>query len=287
MRLALNAVALMAGLLLLGAASFFAFPRTLQAEELDMVNRPVNSDGMTGLLVTTAPFTLPKRTLEIGAAVITESSHVPDFTVTTYPLLVAYGLSSSEIAIRAAFVDIKSADATKSRGAGDTEISYKWNFRKQREYSNAPAVSLFLTGILPTGDKTAGTNSVDHWGARLGLSIGSEVALEDYTLGLYADGQIAVQDLSDSNASDRKQLFNAGILLPISKYRNLQMLVEYNAMGGEDVSHQFETNFTAVTYGIRLVNERFNLTFGAQFKHNLAAGREDSSKVFSMMSVKL
>ncbi len=274
-------------------AAVISVPLSVQAEELDMINRPVNSDGMTGLLVTTIPFTLPKKTVEIGAAVITENSHVPDFTLATYPVLVAYGLSdNSELAVRGSYVTLDTAGTAtagtvKSRGAGDTTVSYKWNFRKQHENSIAPAISLFLTGILPTGDREAGTNTVDHWGARLGISAGSEIPIEDYTLGVYADAQLVVQDLSDDSARDRKQLFNAGILLPISKYRNLQMLVEYNTMGGQDVSHLFETNFSAVTYGIRLVSERFNLTFGAQFIHRTATGHEDSTKVFSMMSYKI
>jgi len=256
-----------------------------------MINRPINTDGMTGLLVTTAPFTLPRKTLEIGTALITENSHVPDFTVNTFLLLVAYGLRhDAEIALRATYVELEKTDTmgtAKSRGTGDTTLSYKWNFRKQQEYSIVPAFSLFVSAIFPTGDEQKGTNTVDHWGARLGLSVGSEIPIEDYTLGVYADAQIVVQDLSDSSARDQKQLFNAGILLPISKYRNLQMFVEYNAMGGQDVSHQYQTNFSAVTSGIRLVNERFNLTFGAQFIHRLAAGYEDSSKVFSMISMKL
>ncbi len=278
-------------LLFLCIAPVFLTPVTAGAEDLEMINRPINTDGMTGLLVTTAPFTLPRRTLEIGTAVITENSHVPDFTLNDVLLLVAYGLrNDTEIALRGTYVELEKTDAmgtTKSRGTGDTTISCKWNFRKQQEYSIVPAFALFLTAIIPTGDPEKGTNTVDHWGARLGLSVGSEIPIEDYTLGVYADAQIVVQDLSDSSARDQKQLFNAGILLPISKYRNLQMFVEYNAMGGQDVSHQYETNFSAVTSGIRLVNERFNLTFGAQFIHRYAAGYEDSSKVYSMLSVKL
>ena len=289
--LARRAVLMAAGISLV-AAPLFAVPDVVQAEELDMINRPVNADGMTGLLVTTAPFTLPQRTLEVGVASITEDSHIPDFTVTTYPVILAYGLRDSEIALRASYLKLNVTDpvtgtTTDMRGVGDTTISYKWNFRKQQEYSMAPAWSIFLTGILPTGDRNAGTNSVDHWGARLGISVGSEIELEDYTLGVYADGQLAVQDLSDSRVRDRKQYFNAGMLLPISKSRNLQMLVEYNAMGGEDVSHQFDTNYTAVTYGIRLVSERFNLSFGAQFIHHTVVGRDDTSKIYSMISVKI
>ncbi len=270
------------------AALYAATPGSVLAEELEMINRPVNTDGMTGLLFTTAPYTEPRKTLEVGIGAMTENSHIPDYSVTTYPVLLTYGLRDDmEIAVRASYLAIDAANTIKSRGTGDTAVSYKWNFRKQPEESITPAVAMFVTGIFPTGDRAAGTNSVDHWGARLGLSVGSEIPVQDYTLGVYADAQLAVQDLSDSTARDLKQLFNAGILLPISKYRNLQMFVEYNALGGEHVSHQFETNFSAVTYGLRLVNERFNLSFGAQFIHRSVIDREDSSRVISMMSVKL
>src|SRR5512135_1603956 len=136
-----------------------ASPGTVVAEELEMINRPVNTDGMTGLLFTTAPYTEPRHTLEVGAAAITESSHVPDYTVTTYPVLLTYGLSDDmEIALRGSYLAVDAADIVQSRGAGDTTVSYKWNFRKQPEYSLTPAVAMFVTGIFPTGDRIAGTN---------------------------------------------------------------------------------------------------------------------------------
>jgi hypothetical protein len=263
------------------------WPGEVLAEELEMINRPVNTEGMTGLLYTTAPYTLPRKTIEVGAGIITEKSHVPDYTVTGYPVVVSYGLTDDmEIALRASYMRLDAANTTKSRAAGDTSVSYKWNVRKQQEYSIVPAVALFCTGIFPTGDRAGGTNTVDHWGARLGISVGSEIPIEDYTLGIYADGQITVQDLSDSELRDRNQIFNAGVLLPISKYRNLQMFIEYNALSGDDVSHQYETNYSAVTYGIRVVNARFNLSFGAQFVHRSVAGYEDSSRIISLASYK-
>jgi hypothetical protein len=36
------------------------------AEELEIVNRPVNTSGLTGLLMTTSPYTLAPGTVEIG-----------------------------------------------------------------------------------------------------------------------------------------------------------------------------------------------------------------------------
>jgi hypothetical protein len=263
------------------------FAGAVRADDLEMINRPVNTDGMTGLLFTTAPYTLARGALEVAAIAITENSHVPDYTADRYRASVSYGLTDDmELAVSPSYLNLDEGDAHKARGTGDTQVSYKWNFRQQQEYSIAPALSLFVTGVFPTGDKDAGTNSVNHWGARVGMSVGSEIPIEDYILGVYADGQLAVQDLRDSTVRDRYQLFNAGVLFPISKYRNLQMFVEFNAANGIDVHYQHMTDYSAVTYGLRMVGTRFNLTFGAQMVHKTAEGYQDSSRIVSMMSVK-
>ena len=277
---------LVLGTILLSA--FCLWPWHACAEDLEMINRPINVDGLTGLLVTTIPYTMPRRTIEVGAASIAESSHLPDYTIDTYPLLLNYGLTDNmEIAARTSYIVLQHGNEARLRGSGDSLLSWKWNFRPQQEDSIKPALSLFLTGILPTGNAEKGTNTVDHWGARLGLSIGSEIPVVDYILGVYADAQVAIQDLSDGRSRDRYQLLNAGVLLPISKYRNLQMMIEYNARNGADVFHMNLPNYSAVTYGIRLVSQRFNLTFGAQFIHKTAAGFEDANRVTAIASMKM
>jgi len=263
-------------------------PRTACAQELEMINRPVNSSGLTGLIYTTMPQTLPVRTFEAGLMMTTENSFKPDYTLTSYPLTISYGVGrNSEIALRAAYWRTEESDLASSRGFGDTELSYKWNIRPQDERSAIPGIALFVTGILPTGDRDAGTNVVQHWGMRAGLSAGSEIELENYILGVYADCQVAVQDLSDEQYRDRYQMLNLGALFPISKYRNLQLIIEYNRMGGRDRSTLHEVDYSAVTYGLRLVKERFNLTVGTQFMHKHAEGYEDSSRISGIISVKL
>jgi len=266
----------------------FMLPAVLQAEELEIVNRPVNSSGMTGLIVTTSPFTLPPRTIEIGVMVLTENSLVPNYTATEYPLTVSMGLSpSSEIALKSAFHYVNEDPDQISRGMGDTELSYKWNIRPQTELSNIPGIALTFTGVFPTGDRAAGTNSIDHWGGRMGISIGSELIWEDHIVGIFADGQVAVQDLSDNELKDSYSLVNAGILFPISKYRNLQMIIEYNLRKGQDIVTVDGGDFSAVTYGLRLVNERFNFTFGTQFIHKSQEKYLDSNRMIGMISIKL
>lgn len=274
--------------LLLQVIIAFLFPAPLRAEELEIVNRPVNISGMTGLIMTTSPFTLPPRSLEIGIMTLSESSLTPNYTSTEYPLTVSLGLShNSEIALKSAFHYIKETPDKISRGLGDTELSYKWNLRPQTELSSIPGIALIATGIFPTGDRDAGMNSVTHWGARMGISLGSELIWEDHIIGIFADGQFAVQDLSDEELRDSYTLINTGILFPISKYRNLQLMLEYSRRKGKDVITVDGVDFSAVTFGLRLVNERFNLTFGTQFIHKFQEGYADSTRVIGMMSVKL
>lgn len=263
-------------------------PAALHAEELEIVNRPVNTSGMTGLLATTSPFTLPKNSLEIGMMALSENSLVPNYTATAYPMTVSLGLShNAEIALKSAFHYINEDPDQISRGMGDTELSYKWNVRPQAEFSGIPGIALILTGVFPSGDSVAGTNSISHWGGRMGISLGSELVWEDHIIGIFADGQVAVQDLSDKELRDSYSLANAGILFPISKYRNLQMVIEYSIRKGKDIITIDGVDFSAVTYGLRLVSERFNLTFGTQFIHKSQDGYGDSNRMIGMMSIKL
>jgi len=263
-------------------------PASLLAEELEMVNRPVNISGMTGLLATTSPFTLPPKSLEIGIMVLSENSLVPNYTSTEYPMTISMGLShNSEIALKGSYHYVNADPDQITRGIGDTELSYKWNVKPQTEFSSIPGVALILTGVFPTGDRTAGMNGVNHWGGRVGISLGSEIIWEDHIIGIFADGQIAVQDLSDNELRDSYSLLNTGILFPISKYRNLQMIIEYSQRKGKDIISVDGEDFSAVTYGLRLVSERFNLTFGTQFIHKSQEGFADSNRMIGMMSVKL
>lgn len=268
--------------------SAFLLSTTVCAEDLEMINRPVNISGLTGLLFTTSPFVMPHRTMEVATSVLSENSAKPDYTFTEYDATISRGIGHNvEIAVKAAYLNRNDkAGSFKERGAGDAELSYKWNFKQQREYSAMPAAALIVTGIVPPGDKDAGLNNVQHWGGRIGLSIGSEIIMGDHVLGVYADAQVAFQDLSDNRYRDRYYIENAGLLVPISKYRNLQMFIEYNLVNGKDRLTVDGLDYSAMTYGLRLVSERFNLTIGTQFVHKKAEGYDDTSKVIGMMSMK-
>jgi hypothetical protein len=67
-------------------------PAPAHAEDVAMVNRPVNTSGLTGMLLTTAPYTLAPGATELAASVLSENSITPDYTITEYPLSVTVGM---------------------------------------------------------------------------------------------------------------------------------------------------------------------------------------------------
>jgi hypothetical protein len=269
----------------------FLWPSVAVAEELEIVNRPVNTSGLTGLLITNSPFTLTPGTVEIGASIQSENSIRPDFTITEYPLSATVGISnSSELALKSSYFTISEGPTgsnVNTRKTGDIELSYKWNFMPQPEASSRPAVALIVTGILPTeNNNDRKTNSVSHWGMRLGMSIGTEIKWKDHVLGIYADGQVAGQDLTDKKLKDLYGIYNAGLLFPISKYQNLQMLIEYSLVTHKEMMTLSGRDYTALTYGLRLVTERLNLTIGTQSLHKQLEGYDNSGRVIGLISMK-
>jgi hypothetical protein len=269
----------------------FLWPSATGAEELEFVNRPVNTSGLTGLLITTSPFTLAPGTVEIGVSIQSENSIRPDFTITEYPLSAAVGISnSSELAVKSSYFTISEGPTGSNvvtRKTGDIELSYKWNFMPQLEDSSRPSVALIVTGMMPTdNNRDLKTNSVIHWGMRLGMSVGSEIIWKDHVLGIYADGQVAGQDLTDDKLNDLYGIINAGMLFPISKYKNLQMLIEYSMITHKDILTLSGGDYTALTYGLRLVTERLNLTIGTQSLRKQLEGYDNSGRVIGLMSVK-
>jgi hypothetical protein len=269
----------------------FLPPSEAGAEELEIVNRPVNTSGLTGILITTSPFTLTPGVVEIGASIQSENSIRPDFTITEYPLSATIGISnSSELAFKSSYYTISESPTgsnVTTRNTGDIELSYKWAFMPQPEASSRPAVALIVTGIMPTeNDSDIKTNSVSHWGMRLGMSIGTEIKLKDHILGIYADGQVAGQDLADKKLKDLYGIINAGLLFPISKYQNLQMLIEYSLITQKDMITLSGGDYSALTYGLRLVTERLNLTIGTQSIHKKLEGYDNSGRVIGLMSIK-
>lgn len=265
------------------------FSAALSAEEIELVNRPANTSGLTGLLVTTSPFTLETGTVETGIAAFDENSSIPYFILTEYSAYIVMGIARNmELALKGSYFheENKGEEPPKKRGAGDTEIAYKWNFWRKPQDSSLPAVALIIAGIAPTGDTEKGLNRVEHWGARVGFAAGTEITWEDHVLGMYADAYVAFQDLSDDQIRDLYHIVNAGLLFPISKHQNLQLLLEYTIVSGKERENIDGLDYTAVTPGLRLVSERFNLSMGIQFLSKESELYDDSSRVIGMVSVK-
>lgn len=259
------------------------------AEDLEMVNRPVNPSGLTGLIATAIPFTLPRGTVEIGLSAMSETSSVPDFTLTEHPISLTYGLLQNlEIALRGSYIYREEDQNTaRTRGAGDSEMALKWNFLPQIENNYFPATALILNAQGLTGDRDASMNRALNWGASAGLCIGREIIWEDHVFGIYADGKIVVEDLNHLKIRDRYGIVNAGILLPISKSHNLQIILEYSATSGKLYADLDGGDNSMVTYGLRMVSEGFNLTVGNQLIRKDIPDYETSGRVIGTMSIKL
>jgi hypothetical protein len=278
---------------------------SLHAEDIEMVNRPINTNGLTGLLYTTTPYTLAPGVIETGFAFISEDSAIPPYTLNEYPVVIAAGIGHDmELAVRSTYFSEQTGTSSiqRSRGSGNLEVLYKWTIKPQQEYSAMPAVALLFTAILPSKDNMSGFAQVKNWGAHIGISAGSEISWEEHIFGIYADATMALQDLSNSRYRDRYGSMNAGILLPISKQRNLQLFLEYGFVGGKDivvggkngkdpqigneVVNVYGLDSSAITYGLRMVSERVNLTIGTQFQHKEHNGYGNSGKVVGMASIK-
>ena len=274
--------------ILLTLSFLVILPTRVPAEELDVINRPVNVSGLSGLLVTTVPFSLEPGAVETGIAVFSENSKRPDYTISEYIATISVGTGKgTEIAVRGSSISIKSLPDPNKNGAGDTEVSFKWNFSGSEPESPAlPAVALIITGIAPTGDRELGLNRIQHWGARFGLSAGTEIVWGDHVLGIYVDALMTLQDLSDDRYRDRYQTTHAGMLFPISKYGNLQLFMEYAAVNGKDVVNVDGLDYTSFIYGLRLVSERVNLSVGTEFLRKSIEGYENSERVILMLSAK-
>jgi hypothetical protein len=261
------------------------------ADEIELVNRPVNTYGLTGLLLTTAPYTLPDGMVEVAASGLSENSTRPAYTITETPFSITTGIGANkEIALRGSYFIINEGSAPDThteRKTGDVQLSGKWNFFQPQEYSNAPGVALLLTGIFPSktgSDALAG--SVSHWGVRAGLSTGTELNWKYHVIGIYADAQIVGQDPLERRLRDIYEMVNAGVLFPISKYQNLQMLFEYSLVNGKNRTSISGGDNSQITYGLRLVSEQFNLTMGSQFIHKKSENYDNTGRLIGVVSMK-
>jgi hypothetical protein len=185
----------------------------VRAEDLVLINRPINTSGLTGILFTTAPYVLTRGTVEVGASVLYENSVTPDYTITEYPLSVTVGMPhNAELALRGSYVQIKEGTsniAPTDRRTGDLDILYKWNFLPQADSSIRPAISFIVAGSLPTGNNSdMKINAVNHWGLLLGISAGTEISWKEHALGIYADAEVKGLDPTEKRIRDIYEAYN-------------------------------------------------------------------------------
>jgi hypothetical protein len=276
---------------LVAVIAVVSIPLIASGEDLEMVNRPVNTSGLTGLLITTGPYTAASGTIEVAASILYENSVTPEFALTEYPLSVTVGLPhNSELSLRGSYFELKegpTATAVIDRKSGDLQLSYKWNFLPQAESSLMPAVALIVAGMVPMEKNIdPKINIVERWGFAVGLSAGTEITWSDHVLGIYADAQLRGRDPDDKSLRDLWTVVNAGLLFPISKFRNLQILFEYTIVNKKDKITADGGDYSAATYGLRLLSEQFNLTIGTQVLRKQTEGFENSGRIIGLMSVK-
>src|SRR3982751_940673 len=85
-----------------------------------------------------------------------QRSSFPTFKQNTADVELDFGLSNDlEIGIEVPVLTLLSSRAQRSHsitGIGDTNLSAKYNFRREREHSRWPALALAMNIELPTGD---------------------------------------------------------------------------------------------------------------------------------------
>jgi hypothetical protein len=235
-----------------------------------MVNRPVNTDGLTGLIKTTSAYTQPKHAVVLGLSGIGENYNSPDVSFVQGIATVTVGLTDQiEAGVKAQAVGLNlGSSADRETGIGDTDLFIKWRITQQ--YDTFPALAIGVAYTFPTGDEVKGTGTVKNGGARLILAATSEKVMPaGFVLGIYVDGQIVYNDefSSDKTAySDKYGRINAGVLFSLVDDRRLQGIVEYNYVGQKKPT-VFEQDSWSILPGLRYVTERLNVTVGVQFVH--------------------
>ncbi len=217
----------------------------------DGVYRSTNYRGLTGLFITDSAYTIGRNTLVLGVGGETEK--VSGTTINTVPVTITYGVSDDiEFALAGKYI----SSSLVGNGMGDTELAWKWRFRKQGEY--LPALAMALAVIAPGA---TGLSEVSKYGARFNILASSEAALTDTTyIGLYLDVEADSLDPSTST-QDNYYSGNFGILLPISDDSRLQAVAEYNVVGKRA---QPVDNYNAVTAGLRYSADVLQYSLAAQ-----------------------
>ncbi len=260
-----------------------------QDESSVVVNRPVNVQGLTGLIMTNSAYTQPVGRVIFGLSAIGENSRDPDFSVVQGIATITVGVMDRvEFGIRAHEVGTNlGSSATREVGVGDTDFLLKW--RVSSDGDVLPAIALGLAYTAPTGDSAKGLRGVEEEGARIMVIGTSEKEMPgDYFVAAYIEGQIVFNDWSTRKDAapryDRYGVFNAGLLFPLINNRMLQAVFEYNAIVRKNIPSVYEENHQSTLAGLRFVTKNFNLSTGVQFYHRDAAGATNDLRYVGTIS---
>jgi hypothetical protein len=254
-----------------------------------VVNRPVNVQGLTGLIITNSAYTQPKGGMVIGLSATAENSTKPDFSILQGIATVTGGITDRiELGIKTKVIatNMGSSD-TSETGAGDTDLLFKW--RVSSEGETLPAMALGLAYTLPTGESSKGYREEKREGIRLMVIGTSEKEMPgDYVFGIYFEGQIVYIDQlrkpASSQYADKYGVINVGLLLPLIDSRRLQAIVEYNRVVNKDTVTLYDQNSVAVMPGIRYVTPNLNISVGVQLLHRDQTGADNDNRFVGTVS---
>jgi hypothetical protein len=242
-----------------------------------VVNRPVNVQGLTGLILTNSAYTQRRGDMVIGLSGLAEDSTSPDFSIAQGIVTITGGITDRiEFGAKVKVVSTNLGSSnTSETGLGDTDLLCKWRVTSAGE--TLPAIALGLAYTVPTGDEAKGLSEAKKEVIRVMLIGSTEKEMPgDYFLGVYFEGQIVLVDQIKrpvtSPYGDQYGVFNAGILFPLTQNRQLQFLVEYQEVVKKDVVTVFDQDHSAVMPGLRYVTPDLNISLGVQFLHRDQAG---------------
>jgi hypothetical protein len=239
--------------------------------ELLVVNRPVDTQGLNGLLFMNSAFTQPAGHVAVGTFLLYEkSTGLPQsFSIIQGGASLTMGITNAiEVGVKGKGVRLNYKGLSSPEiGQGDTDVLVKWKILSQEE--SHPALALGFAWSFPTGDKTKGLNEINEESVRFMLMASKEKRfLDNSFIGVYLEAQEVMNDVSRESSAlyDKYAVFSAGALFPISDDNRVQAMLEYGRTYKKG-SATFGTykDYSGLTPGLRFVTEHLNVSAGIQF----------------------
>lgn len=258
------------------------------AAHYQVINRPVNIQGLTGLILTNSAYTQPAGSVVFGISGQGEDSDTPNYSVAQGAATITIGVTDRvEVAIKGRTIGTGLGSSTdRSIGPGDTDLLLKWRFSSQGE--NLPALAFGFGWTFPTGDSDNGFTEIKYEGIKLMVIASSENrVLSDGFLGIYMEAQAVLNDQlhkrEESPYKEKYGVVNAGILFPISDDNHLQFLFEYSRVVKRNFTVLYDRNYTGLMPGLRYVTDNFNISLGIQRINREDSGPAADSKANRLM----